>query len=79
MAETLIEKLNDYFKTKDVDQVIMFGSFARGSSTKKSDLDLIIIKQTNESFFDRYNSFYDLYDELKMPIDLLIYLSLIHI
>lgn len=34
-------------------RVIVFGSFARGDTHEGSDLDLIVVKETDERFFDR--------------------------
>ena len=34
-------------------RVIVFGSFARGDTHELSDLDLIVVKETEERFFDR--------------------------
>jgi predicted nucleotidyltransferase len=34
-------------------RVIVFGSFARGDTHEGSDLDLIVVKDTDERFFDR--------------------------
>jgi predicted nucleotidyltransferase len=30
------------------DQIILFGSYARGDNTEKSDIDLLIIKKTSK-------------------------------
>ena len=35
------------------EKVILFGSYARGSSDRYSDLDLVIIKRTRKRFLDR--------------------------
>jgi len=37
----------------DPDKVIVFGSYARGDMHEGSDLDLLIIKETQERFTDR--------------------------
>ncbi len=71
--ENLIQSLRDYFGKKNVDKVIMFGSFARDTASKRSDLDLIVIKNSEQRFFDRYDEFNDLHDVIQVPVDLLIY------
>jgi predicted nucleotidyltransferase len=53
----------------------VFGSVARGEISRKSDLDLIIIKHTEQRFLDRYD---ELLSEIVqavpgMDVDLLIY------
>jgi predicted nucleotidyltransferase len=45
----LISALRDY----DPEQVILFGSRARGDADEHSDLDVAIIKETDERFMDR--------------------------
>ena len=65
--------LREYFKKKGVKKAILFGSFARGDKTKKSDLDLIIIYDTEKRFFYRYEDFLELYDRLPYELDLLTY------
>lgn len=72
-TEDLIATLNEYFKKKQVEKVLLFGSFARGTATRRSDLDLIIIKETSDRFLKRFDEFYDLYDIVPSAIDLLIY------
>ena len=52
----------------------MFGSYSRGSETHKSDLDLMIVTDTDKRFFDRYDSFDKIHEILKdKAVDLLIY------
>ncbi len=62
------------FKKRGVEKAILFGSYARGSQTKKSDLDLIIILNTKKRFFDRYDDFNEIHDLIRdRNVDLLIY------
>ena len=37
-----------------VERAILFGSFARGSASARSDIDLLLIVRTAKRFFDRY-------------------------
>jgi predicted nucleotidyltransferase len=46
---TLLDTLKKYRPQK----VILFGSAARGEADAQSDLDLIVIKDTQESFIER--------------------------
>jgi predicted nucleotidyltransferase len=55
------------------DQIILFGSYARGDNTEKSDLDLLIIKKglkNGLAIIDSiYRAFYE--NKIKIPVDLL--------
>jgi predicted nucleotidyltransferase len=55
------------------DQIILFGSYARGDNTEKSDIDLLIIKKELKNSFDIIDSidraFYE--NKIRIPIDLL--------
>ena len=67
-------RLNQIFKKKKVKQVILFGSAARRTETRKSDLDLMIVMESDKRFFDRFDAFNEIFDLLKgKAIDLLIY------
>ena len=55
------------------DQIILFGSYARGDNTEKSDLDLLIVKKGLKNSFDIIDSidraFYE--NKIRISIDLL--------
>ena len=52
-VQMIVERLiSDYSPQK----VILFGSRVVGSQSRDSDIDLLIIKDTQESFFDRLAS-----------------------
>ena len=55
------------------DQIILFGSYARGDNTEKSDLDLLIVKKGLKNSFDIIDSIYMAFYEnkIKVPVDLL--------
>jgi len=55
------------------DQIILFGSYARGDNTKKSDIDLLIIKKELKNSFSIIDSIYmALYEnKIRIPVDLL--------
>jgi predicted nucleotidyltransferase len=56
------------------DQIVLFGSYARGDNTEKSDIDLLIIKKdlknSNEITDLLYRAFYD--NKIGIPIDLIV-------
>ena len=55
------------------DQIILFGSYAKGNNTEKSDIDLLIIKKELKNSFDIIDSIYMAFYENKIniPVDLL--------
>ena len=66
--------LSPVFAQNGVIKAVLFGSLSRGSQTRKSDLDLMIIKETGKRFFDRYEEFNEIYELIKdRAIDILIY------
>ena len=67
-------RLKPLFEKNRVKKVILFGSVARGTQTRKSDLDLVIILETGKRFFDRYDDFEEINDLMAgRHIDMLIY------
>jgi len=72
--DELEDLLRDYFQGKrDVLKVILFGSFAEGTNTRRSDVDIAVIMDTRKRFLERYDDFSDLYATLRMPVDLIIW------
>ena len=55
------------------DQIILFGSYARGDNTEKSDIDLLIIKKDLKNAREMNNILYEAFYENKIniPIDLI--------
>jgi uncharacterized protein len=55
-VKTIEEKLESVIaglRLYDADKAILFGSAARGDADAYSDIDLIVIKQTDKRFLDR--------------------------
>ena len=66
--------LSPIFEKNKVKQVVLFGSAARRTETRRSDLDLMIIMESDKRFFDRFDAFNDIFYLLKgKAVDLLIY------
>ena len=72
ISEDLKRLLPRIVKTLKPDQVILFGSNARGDVSQTSDLDLIVVAETEENFFDRIGRVLALYDG-KRDLDVLVY------
>jgi len=72
--EKLKTLLEPVFRQKGVSRLLLFGSGARDTETRKSDVDLFVVMDTDKRFFDRYDDFDEIYDLLKgRGGDLLIY------
>lgn len=52
--DVLKKKLRPLFKEYQIQKAILFGSLARNEGSRHSDVDLILIKDTNLRFLDRY-------------------------
>ncbi len=57
----------------NADQVIMFGSHARGDANENSDVDLLIIAESNLPRFKRSRRLYKLFRPYPFSMDLLVY------
>ncbi len=57
----------------DADQVILFGSHARGNATENSDVDLLIIAESSLPRFRRSRKLYKLFRPYPFSMDLLVY------
>ena len=58
--EKALMALIDALKRYDPQRVILFGSAARGEADAESDLDILVIKETGESFTERLEAMADL-------------------
>ena len=71
--EQNLGRILDALKTHyQPDQVIVFGSLASGNVTETSDLDLLIVKNTNKRFFDRIREVVKICD-YDIGVDFLVY------
>ena len=57
-----------------ITRAIVFGSYARGKQTRRSDLDLVIVMDTAKRFLDRYDDVKDIHDLVPdVHVEMLIY------
>jgi uncharacterized protein len=72
--EELDEELSRIMKKlkgdNSIKQVLLFGSLARGDLHIGSDIDLIVVKNTEKKFLDRLDEFYL---DASEPLDILVY------
>jgi len=71
----LKESLTEIFRKYKLEKVTLFGSLSQGTGSKKSDLDLLAIQETELSFFERLDG---ILKEIQLivpywGVDLLIY------
>jgi len=63
----IIERLK---QDESVRFILLFGSLAREEACESSDLDLIIVRETDKRFLDRLDEFYK---EAGIAMDVLVY------
>jgi predicted nucleotidyltransferase len=51
--DVLKKKLQPIVKEHKINKPILFGSFARGEASRRSNIDLILVQNTNLRFSDR--------------------------
>ncbi|MBA4380395.1 MAG: nucleotidyltransferase domain-containing protein [Anaerolinea sp.] len=54
------------------EKIILFGSYAYGSPTPDSDVDLLVIMETNDSQKERYLSVARLLRPRQFPVDIIV-------
>ncbi len=68
MAVTLVAARNG------ASLALLFGSYARGTATHRSDVDVIFVENTDERFLDRLGRYMNpLMDELNTAVEVLVY------
>lgn len=55
------------------EKIILFGSFAWGTPTEDSDIDLLVVKETNERRIERAKKVRHLLHDNSVPMDILVY------
>lgn len=72
MNIALLNTIREYFKTKPVDKVWLFGSFSRGEERADSDVDIIVAITPGAKFslLDHSRWIYELEDLLLRSVDL---------
>ena len=64
--DQIADKARPIFMKYRVEKAILFGSFATGRQSRRSDVDLILIKDTKEPYFQRFDGILrDLYQAIR--------------
>jgi len=72
--DALIKKLRslkqDLYYKFGIEQIALFGSFARDEAKDESDVDIVILKIKNKNYFTRVQAKYYLEKQLNCKVDL---------
>ena len=73
--DILREKLHPLFKEHKIEKAILFGSLARNEASRHSDVDLILIQDTDLRFLDRYEGILSSFSQAlpEYDVEMLIY------
>jgi len=64
--DEIIEASKPVFRKYGIRKVILFGSFARERQSRRSDVDLILIQETDKRYLDRFEGILsDLYKSIR--------------
>ncbi len=55
------------------EMIVLFGSYASGKPHIDSDLDILVVKESNLRFDERPLEIYDLFDRMSYPMDIIVY------
>lgn len=71
MNEALLNKIQEYFKTKPISKAWLFGSFARGEEREDSDVDIMVRFLPGTKIGLAFcGMICDLEDAIQRPVDL---------
>jgi len=73
MLKTIDEIRDTIISKYEPDRIILFGSRATGTATETSDIDLLILKDTNDRPLDRRIHVETLLSDRAVPIDIVVY------
>ncbi len=75
-SNELIDKVvNTIVKNEHPEKIILFGSYANGTTTKDSDIDLLIIKKKVKSKIKETKKVRELLRNIRIPKDILLITS----
>jgi len=53
-VDEIARRMRGVFARYAIERAILFGSFARGRQSRRSDVDLILIQRTKKPYFERF-------------------------
>jgi len=71
--ELIAEVVRRIVEVADPDKIILFGSHARGEARSRSDLDILVIKNSDVPRWDRSGGIYHALRDIMVPMDILVY------
>jgi predicted nucleotidyltransferase len=72
--EAIREAVVDVARRNGAQRAVLFGSFARGTATPRSDVDVIFVEDTTDHFLDRLGRYIDpLLDRLGTAAEVFVY------
>ena len=73
-ADTIRKAVCEVAQTNGASLAVLFGSYARGTATRRSDVDVIFVEDTDARFLDRLSKYMDpLVDRLRASVEVLVY------
>lgn len=71
LSKQKIKVITDYFQDKPVLKAYLFGSYARGEASRKSDIDILVeLDHTQRVGLEFVQMYLDLQDLLRQKVDL---------
>ena len=70
LVEEIVRRI---VETVHPEKIILFGSLARGNARPESDLDLLVIAQSQEPRYRRSAPLYGILSDIFIPMDILVY------
>ncbi len=71
--ELIAEVVRRIVEVADPDKIILFGSHARGEANSRSDLDILVIKESDVPRYDRSPPIYRALFDIPLPMDIVVY------
>jgi len=74
LQQAVLNAVRDTAMAFGARKAVLFGSFARGTATRRSDIDAVFVEDTKERFFDRLDRYMkSIYDRVGIPPEVFVY------